>query len=67
MEFRLIEPFVVTVKDVIQWEEAPEPPAKSRKYVPHLMKKVATFPLMEEIKEVVTEEWRKVKKKTDRP
>lgn len=31
-DFGLIEPFVVAVKDAIQWEEASEPPAKSRKF-----------------------------------
>lgn len=59
-DFGLIDPFVVAVKDAIEWEETPEPPAKSRKYFPHLKKKPPTFPLMEEIRDLVTDEWRKV-------
>lgn len=59
-DFALVEPFITAVKDAIQWEENPEPPSKTKKYFPHLKKKVSTFPLMEEIKEVVTDEWQKV-------
>lgn len=59
-DFALVEPFITAVKDAIQWEENPEPPSKTKKYFPHLKKKVSTFPLMEEIKGMVTDEWQKV-------
>lgn len=62
-DFALVEPFINAVKDAIQWEEDPEPPSKAKKYFPHLKKKLSTFPLMEEIKEVVTDEWQKVDKR----
>lgn len=38
-DFGLIEPFVVAIKDAIQYQEVPEPPVKSRKYFPHMKKK----------------------------
>lgn len=56
-DFALVEPFITAVKDTIQWEEDPEPPSKTKRYFPHLKKKLSTFHLMEEIKEVVTDEW----------
>ena len=62
-DFGLVEPFVVAVKDAIQWEEDPEPPSKTKKYFPHLTKKVSNFPLMEEIKGVIVGEWQKVDKR----
>lgn len=55
-----IEPFVAAMKEAIQWEEFSEPPSKSRRYFSHLKKKSLAFPLMDEIKEVILEERRKV-------
>lgn len=52
----------MVVKEAIQWEE-PEPPPKSQRYFPHLKKKSSIFPLMDEIKDVVLEEWKKVGKR----
>lgn len=43
-DLALVDPFVVAVKDAIQWEEDPEPPSKTKKYFPHLTKKVSTSP-----------------------
>ena len=63
-DFGLVEPFVRAVKDAIQWEEEGlEPPSKTKKYFPHLAKKVSNFPLMEEIKGIILGEWQKVDKR----
>lgn len=57
--FSLVQPFVSAVKQAIGWEEVEEPPKKSRSYFPFLKKRLSFFPLMEEVKDLIMDEWKK--------
>ncbi|XP_068135669.1 lamina-associated polypeptide 2-like [Hyperolius riggenbachi] len=61
-DFALVPPFVRSVREAIEWEEEEEPPAKKR-YFPHLKKKPISFPVMDEVNELVLDEWSKTDKK----
>ncbi|XP_068118214.1 polycystin-1-like [Hyperolius riggenbachi] len=61
-DFALVPPFVRSVREAIEWEEEEEPPAKKR-YFPHLKKKPISFPVMDEVNELILDEWSKTDKK----
>ncbi|XP_068135297.1 arginine/serine-rich protein 1-like [Hyperolius riggenbachi] len=62
-DFALVEPLILAVKAAIECEEVVEKPQKVKKYYPHLKKKESHFPLMEEIKALITDEWDRPDKK----
>lgn len=63
-DFALIDPFAKSVKEAIGWEEEKEAPRKLRKYFPNLKKDPETFPFIEELEELIKDEWQKPDKKT---
>ncbi|XP_068115888.1 uncharacterized protein [Hyperolius riggenbachi] len=63
-DFSLVPSFISSVRSAIEWQdEAASPKNKRRRYYKHLTKTKVSFPLMEEIKEVILEEWEKTVKK----
>ncbi|XP_068103104.1 uncharacterized protein [Hyperolius riggenbachi] len=58
-DFALVKSFVRQVKQALEWEDEDDVPSKSkrRRYYKHLNKKIVSFPLMEEIKDIVLQEW----------
>lgn len=62
-DFALIDPFAKSVKEAIGWEEEKEAPRKLRKYFPNLKKDPETFPFIEELEELIKDEWQKPDKK----
>ncbi|XP_068107658.1 uncharacterized protein [Hyperolius riggenbachi] len=61
-DFSLIPPFVARIKEAIQWEDDVSSPKKKR-YYKQLDKVKISFPLLDEIKELITDEWEKTVKK----
>lgn len=58
-----MQPFIQAVKNAIIWEDAEEPPQKSKSYFPFLKRKQILLPLMGEISQVIQNEWSKTDKK----
>lgn len=63
-DFGLIEPFVKSVKEAIGWEEPQEVQPKQRKYFPQLKKEPETFPFIDELEDLIKEEWQRPEKKS---
>lgn len=61
--FSLVQPYVQVVKQAISWEEPEEPHKITRSYFAFLGKCLSFFPLMEEVKDLIQEEWKKTKKR----
>lgn len=62
-DFSLVPRLVKAVKDALRWEEPVEAPSKQRKYFKHLKKDQPNFPFLEELGEIISEEWSKVERK----
>lgn len=62
-DFSLIGPFAKSVKEAINWEEPGEVQQKQRKYFPNLKKVPQAFPFIEELDELIKEEWQNPEKK----
>lgn len=62
-DFTLVDPFVQAVKEAIGWVEPAEEPANVRKFFPHLKKATTFLPFMDEIQDIIREEWKKPEKK----
>lgn len=62
-DFALIEPFIRSVKEAINWEELEETQPKQRKYFPNLKKVPEAFPFIDELEELIKEEWQNPEKK----
>lgn len=63
LSFSLVQPYVQAVKLAIGWEEADALSKKSKSYFTFLKKQVAVFPLMDQIRGVIEEEWNKTEKR----
>lgn len=59
----LIGPFVKSVKEAINWEEPEEVQQKQRKYFPNLKRVPEAFPFIDELDELIKEEWQNPEKK----
>lgn len=53
-----------SVKEAIDWVEEKETPQKVRKYFPNLKKDPENFPFIEELEDLIKDEWQKPEKKT---
>ncbi|XP_068128310.1 lamina-associated polypeptide 2-like [Hyperolius riggenbachi] len=63
-DFRLTSPFITAIKEALDWAEPTGEEEQSREYYSHLSKKLNTFPIMREIRNLILEEWKKVENKT---
>ena len=62
-DFSLVEPFARSVKEAIGWEETIEEPQKLGKYFPELRKDPELFPFIEELEDLIKDEWEKPDKR----
>lgn len=62
-DFYLINPFVTAIKKAIDWDWDTQPPEKVKRFFPNMRKQRASFPFMEEIRELMDNEWEKPEKK----
>ncbi|XP_068127183.1 uncharacterized protein [Hyperolius riggenbachi] len=68
-DFALVDPFIKAVREVLEWEDVQEEDEEKTKkkanktYYKHLYKTKCTFPVMEEIRAIIQEEWWKMEKK----
>ena len=62
-DFGLVEPFARSVKETIGWEEPVSEPPKIGKYFPELGRDPELFPFIEELEDLIKEEWEKPDKR----
>ncbi|XP_068136407.1 lamina-associated polypeptide 2-like [Hyperolius riggenbachi] len=67
-DFALVQPYLQAVREAIEWESSDDeqPSTSSRRhkeYYSHLKKKTTSFPMMDEIADIIKEEWEKLDKK----
>lgn len=54
--FHLIEPYVMAIKEAIEWDQDSKPPEKVKRFFPNLGKQGPSFPFMEAIWELMEDE-----------
>lgn len=63
-EFALVQPFVKEIRQTLLWEDAAEEPQKKqRKLFANIKREAVNFPFMEEIQDIIFDEWKNLDKK----
>lgn len=62
--FALVEQFAKSVREAIGWVEGQDPLCQVRKYIINLSKEPESFPYIEELEELIQDEWQKSVKKS---
>lgn len=56
-DFALLNTFAKLVKEAIGWDDSKEAPRKILKYLPNLKKEPETLPFIDELEDLIKDEW----------